>query len=175
MWISDPTPVISRTKLMDSGSTSRSMPTLNEPTSMKSHRCSVRRRSSAPYPSIWTNIAAPTTNAASDMVTPSRWPHRSVRRPPSSRIAAPARGRAMRSQAAAWMPSAFIPALSVLQQVRVVDRRGPAGPEDGHDDRQAHHDLGGGHHHHEERDDLAVQVAVHPGERDEGEVGGVQH
>src|SRR5690606_20853689 len=175
MWMSEPTPVISRTKLMDSGSTSRSMPTLNAPTSMKSHRCTVRRRSPASYPSIWANIATPTANDATDVATPSRCPHRSVRLPPIRRIAAPASGSAMRSQDAAWMPSAFIPVLSVLQQVHVVHRRRPAGPEDGHDDRQADHDLRGGHHHHEEGDDLTVQVAVHAGERDERQVRRVQH
>src|SRR5690606_28546301 len=175
MWMSEPTPVISRTKLMDSGSTSRSMPTLNAPTSMKSHRCTVRRRSPASYPSIWANIATPTANDATDVATPSRCPHRSVRLPPIRRIAAPASGSAMRSQDAAWMPSAFIPVLSVLQQVHVVHRRRPAGPEDGHDDRQADHDLRGGHHHHEEGDDLTVQVAVHAGERDERKVRRVQH
>src|SRR5216683_8343601 len=65
--------------------------------------------------------------------------------------------------------------LLVFQQVRVVYRRGPAGPEDRHQDPEADHDLRGGHHHHEERDDMAVQVAVQPGERDEREIGRVQH
>ena len=59
---------------------------------------------------------------------------------------------------------------SVLQQAGVVDRGRAAGPEDGHDDRQADDDLGGGHDHHEEGDDLAVEVAVLPGEGDEREV-----
>src|ERR1700730_753085 len=64
---------------------------------------------------------------------------------------------------------------SVLQQVRIVHRGGPAGPEDRGQDGQADDDLRGGHHHHEERDDLPVEVAVHPRERDEGQVDRVQH
>src|SRR5580704_10883238 len=63
----------------------------------------------------------------------------------------------------------------VLQQVRVVHRRGPAGTEDRHQDREAHHDLGSRHDHHEERDDLAVQVAMHPREGHEREVDRVEH
>src|SRR5690606_30691073 len=50
-----------------------------------------------------------------------------------------------------------------------------AGTEQGHDDRQPHHDLRGGDDHREERDDLAVEVAVHAGEGDEREVAGVEH
>ena len=49
---------------------------------------------------------------------------------------------------------------SVLEQVLVVDRRGPAGSEDGHHDAQAHHDLGGRDHHDEEGEDLPGQIAV---------------
>src|ERR1017187_1398699 len=64
---------------------------------------------------------------------------------------------------------------SIFQQVRIIYRRRLAGAEDGHQDGQAHHDLGGGHHHHEERDDLAIQRSVHPREGDEREVDSVQH
>ncbi len=51
----------------------------------------------------------------------------------------------------------------VLQQVRVVDARGAARPEDRHDDREADHDLGRGDDHDEERHDLAVERAVDAG------------
>src|SRR5215469_1506728 len=67
------------------------------------------------------------------------------------------------------------PAFLILQQVRVVDRGGPAGTEDRHKDRQPHDHLGGGDHHHKERDDLPVQVAVHPGEGNKRQVDRVQH
>src|SRR5919112_377407 len=130
MWISAPTPVISSTNTADSGSKSR-----------------------------------PITKAATTVPTPSRCPHRSVRRPPSSRTAAPASGSAMSSQDAAISPSAGAvsipgPRPSVLEQVGVVDRRRPAGPEERHDDRQADDDLGGGDDHDEERHDLAVDGAA---------------
>src|SRR5260221_9364439 len=156
------------------------------------------------------------------MATPTRCPQELLRFPPSSRITAPATGKASSSHAARWTPTAVREVMTaadgapatepvtgyltlllcwprwpgdtappgrrdgpraawpgdlwlVLQQVRIVHRRGPAGPEDRGQDRQAHDDLRGGHHHHEEGDDLPVEVAVHPRERDEGQVDRVQH
>src|SRR3954470_17568406 len=66
-------------------------------------------------------------------------------------------------------------AASVLQQVGVVDRGRPTGAEDRHDDRQTDHDLGRGDDHHEERNDLAVEGAVDPRERDQREIDRVEH
>src|SRR3984957_10333760 len=127
------------------------------------------------------------------MATPSRCPQRSVRFPPSSSTTAANSGNTSSSHAArcaptagkvvsAWATAVVATAsepvtalLLVLQQPRVVHRRGPAGTEDRHQDRQAYHDLGGRDHHHEERDDLAVQVAVHAGEGHEREVDRVEH
>ena len=54
---------------------------------------------------------------------------------------------------------------SVLQQVGVVDRGGPAGPVDRHDDREPDDDLGRGDDHDEERHDLAVDGAAGRGRR----------
>src|SRR5699024_9556335 len=65
--------------------------------------------------------------------------------------------------------------LLVLEQVRVIERRRPAGPEDLHDDREPHDHLGCGDDHHEEGDDLSLDVSVHPGERYERQVAGVEH
>ena len=48
----------------------------------------------------------------------------------------------------------------VLQQVGVVDIGRSSGPEDGHDDGQADHDLG--RHHHGEGGDDPAFGAVHP-------------
>src|SRR4051812_26767068 len=131
------------------------------------------------------------TNDPTGSAVPSRWPHRSVNLPPTSRIAAPASGSAITSHISANTPSAdaglttgtappswnaYISArLLVLQQAGVVDGGRAPGPEDGHDDREPDDDLGGGHHHHEERRDLAVEVAVLPGEGDQRQVGGVEH
>src|SRR5436190_22173486 len=93
-------------------------------------------------PSNEMKTAKPATNEPRMVAVPSQWPQRSVNRPPSRRTAAPASGRPMISE------STSIP--SELQQVRVVDRGRTSGPEQGHDDRQAHDHLGRGHHHHEE-------------------------
>src|SRR5690606_26418681 len=180
MWISDPTPVISSAKAIDRGSMSSPMSTIP---GMNAHRCTAWRRCPSGSPSSSTNASTATTNEARDMATPSRWPHRSVRRPSTSRMVAPSSGMAIISQdrpitppAVCWMISTGSTShLLVLQQVGVVDGRGPAGSEDRHDDGEADHDLGRGHHHHEERDDLAFQVADLPGEGDEREVAGVEH
>src|SRR4051794_6693084 len=64
---------------------------------------------------------------------------------------------------------------SVLQQVGVVDRGGPAGPGDRHDDGGPHHHLRGGHDHDEERHDLAGDGAAGAGGRDQREVHRVEH
>src|SRR5918998_1634983 len=98
----------------------------------------------------------------------------------SSRPAAPASGSAMSSQDAAISPSAGAvsipdPRPSVLEQVGVVDRRRPAGPEERHDDREADDDLGGRDDHDEERHDLAVDGAVGAGEGDQRQVHRVEH
>src|SRR3569833_1272984 len=187
MRIIEPTPVISSTKLIDNGSIRRFTSALNDPTDTHWYRWTRRVRPSAGCPSICTNAATPTTKDARDIATPSRCPHLSVRRPPSSRIAAPASGNAISSHAADCTPWAacacscgsarrfVIEMSSVLQQVRVVYGRGLTASEDRHDDRQSHDDLGGGHDHHEERDDLPVEGAVHAGEAHERQVGGVQH
>src|SRR3954451_2663676 len=125
-------------------------------------------------------------NATPILATPSRCPHLSARRPSSNRIAELASGIAMSSQkldstpvgSAKLTASANVcvtSALSVLQQVRVVDARGASSPEDRHDDRKPAHDLGGRHDHDEERHDLTVEGAVDTAERDECEVRGVEH
>src|SRR5215475_63970 len=177
MMISEPTPVMSSTKQIDNWSTSRFMFTWKPATGIQEYRCTSWLRWLSP--SRLKNAITPYTNDATGIRTPSRCPQRSVLRPPSSSTTAPNSGNASSSQdslsapVAATVCNVVIP--SVLQQVRVVHRRGPAGPEDRHQDREADDDLGGGHHHHDERDDLPVQVPVHPRERDEGQVAGVQH
>src|SRR3954467_12829412 len=157
MWISAPTPVISSTNAADSGSNSSPARTSSEPAEMKVNRSTPTDFSSSP--ASWTVHARPRANAATIVAVPSRWPHRSVRRPPSSSTAAPASGRAMSSQEALSSPLAGTVSMSgrssfrsVLQQVDVVDGGGAAGPVDAHDDRQPDDDLGGGDDHDEERD-----------------------
>src|SRR5690349_5975181 len=177
MMISEPTPVMSSTKQIDNWSTSRFMFTWKPATGIQEYRCTSWLRWLSP--SRLKNAITPYTNAATGIATPSRWPQRSVRRPPVSSTAAPNSGKTSSSHdsfsapVAATVCNVVIP--SVLQQVGVVHRRGPAGPEDRHQDREADDDLRGGHHHDEEGDNLAVQVAVHPRERDEGQVARVQH
>src|SRR3954469_9464262 len=104
-----------------------------------------------------TKMIAVTTKAAHDSSVASRWPQPLVRRPPTSRTAAPSNGSATSSQlsentpeaaagapasAAAstdvviiWVSSPFS-CLSELEQVGVVDRGRAAGAEDAQDDGQ---------------------------------------
>src|SRR4051812_18003403 len=139
------------------------------------------------------------TNDPDTAPTPSQWPHRSVRRPPSSSTAAPSAGSAITTLSREKTPSAeagstaggvtwltecsrtvagamaIVVVPSVLQQTGVVDRGRASGAEDGHDDRQADHHLGSRDHHHEEGRDLTVEVAVGAGEGDQREVARVEH
>src|SRR3954451_18091904 len=182
--MSEPTPVISRAKDIDSGSSGSPIFTSSVPTEMKVNRSSPAARPS--MPASWNVHSRAITTAAATVAVPSRWPQRSVRRPPSSSTAAPASGSAMSSQEAASSPAAGSASgtsqlhevwhsRSVLEQVGVVDRGGPAGPVDRHDDREADHDLSGGDDHHEEGDDLAVDRAGRAGEGDQGQVDRVEH
>src|SRR5215217_7059186 len=181
-WISDPTNVTSRTNASDSGSSSRPAVTWNDPAGTQLNRCwSISRASSGRALSAKNRTAA-TTNAAQEVSVPTRCPMRSVRRPPtSSQVRENTPEAASVCRAAAATPTdgiaiwISIPFASELEQVGVVDGGGAPRAEDGEDDRQAHHDLGRRDEHHEQRDDLAVERATHPGEGDEGEVGGVQH
>src|SRR4029077_16501837 len=142
------------------------------------------------------------------MATPTTWPHRFVRRPPSSSTTAPASGNTSRSHAARCTPAAArgtsvgtaaaraatavrVPVtptplcrprrttpgapVSILEQVRVVHRRGPAGVADGAPRRQTPAPLRGRDHHDEEGDDLPVYLAVLAREGDKRQVDRVQH
>src|SRR5690606_9997311 len=198
--MSVPTNVTRSTNVSDSGSirspTARSRP----PATIQSKRWWSTTRSSTGRPSIARNRTSPTTNAAPDMRTPNHAPQRSLRRPASRRTAAPRSGSSTRNGAArntsgtvsdtattsvaAGSPLAAGRAgrsivigagPSALEQVDVVDRGGPTGAEDGHDDREADDDLRRRDDHDEEREHLPGHVAVHAGERDEREVGRVGH
>src|ERR1700749_3001432 len=177
MMISEPTPVMSSTKQIDNWSTSRFMFTWKPASGIQEYRWTSWLRWLSP--SGLKNASPPYTNAATGIATPSRCPQRSVRRPPVSSTTAPNSGKTSSSHdsfsapVAATVCNVVIP--SVLQQVGVVHRRGPASAVDRHQDREADDDLGGGHDHHEERDDLAIQVVVHGGERHERQVARVQH
>ncbi len=143
-WISDPTKVISSTNVRESGSSCRPASTWKLPAGTQLNRWRLRTRSSASWPSSEKNTSAPSTKDAHDRATASQWPQRSVRRPPSSSAKAPRSGIATSSQApdssdplasatpwgtldsarAAVRVRGFTRAVpSVLQQVRVVDRR----------------------------------------------------
>src|SRR6478672_2675605 len=193
--MSDPTKVTSSTNVTDSWSTSIPASRLNDPAGTQLNRCRWAARSSPPRPSMAIQTTKPTTKAAHDMAVANSGPHLSVARPPNSSTAAPSSGRATSSHAYAVTPvAAAVAAVSdvvaavarwarevtwwlllQLQQVGVVDRGRPAGTEDGHDDGQSHDDLGRGDHHDEQGDHLAVEVAAHPGERHEHQVGRVEH
>src|SRR5690242_7664118 len=186
MWISEPTPVISSTKLIDSGSIRSPKSTCRLPTGIQSNTCRFCTRWSAGRPVEEKNRITPYTKDATTVAQPSRWPQASDALPPSRRTAAPISGNATSSQAppaaplASWTPWASWKVddtdyPSVLQQVGVVHGGRPAGTENRHDDRESDDHLGRGHHHHEEGHDLAVQRTVDPRERDQRQVHRVQH
>ena len=89
--ISDPTPVMSSTKQIDSWSTSRFMLTWKSATGIQEYRCTSWLRLVSP--SRLKNAITPYTNAATGIATPNRCPHRLVRRPPTSSTVAPTRGK----------------------------------------------------------------------------------
>src|SRR3954449_5643647 len=160
--MSDPTPVTNRTMVMLSGSARTSMSTLNPPTWIHSNSRKVNERSSASSPRRPAKVTTPAANEAATTAVanqPARGSPR--RRPSSSRTTKPASGSAGTSQTALSTPS---PA----QEADVVRRRPGAPAEDGHDDPEAHDDLGRGHHEDEEHDDLAADVVEGVGEGHEG-------
>src|SRR5215213_7242936 len=130
-------------------------------------------------PASWTVQNRASTKDATTVAVPTTWPKRSVRRPPSSSTAAPASGNAISSQEEASRPSAGSTSIprspSVLQQVGVVDRGGPPGAVDRHDDGETDDDLRSGDDHDEEGHDLAVQSAGRAGERDQRQIHRVEH
>src|SRR5829696_113500 len=169
MWISEPTPVISSTKHIDSASSCSPKSTCSPATGTQENSASWTIRSSAWRPSMSTNSTTPALNDASAARQPSRCPQGSDRVPASNRTAAPASGRAITSHTRVVM------AALVFQQTGFIDRSRPAGAENGHDDRQAHHHLTRGDHHGEKRHHLTIQVPVHAGERHERQVRGIEH
>src|SRR6476469_525670 len=188
MWISEPTPVISSTKLMDSGSMRMPNSTWRSPTGIQSKTCRFCIRCDSANPVEEKKRITPYTKDATTVAQPSRWPQAFEALPPSSRTAAPISGNAISSQAPPAAPLAswtFWASASrnvddtdypsVLQQVGVVHGGRPAGTEDRHDDREPDDHLGRGHHHYEEGHDLAVQRAVDARERDQRQVHRVQH
>src|SRR5947209_5623348 len=168
MWIKDPTPVISSTKQIDNWSICIPKSTCRPLTGIQVNRLWLMVRASPWRPSISASSDTPTPNDASAVRQPSQGPHRSVRLPPTSRIAAPAAGNATSSQVKCVIPSA-------LEQVGVVDRSRFAGTENRHDDGQPDHHLARGDDHREEGNHLTVEVTVQPGEGDERQVYRVEH
>ena len=65
--------------------------------------------------------------------------------------------------------------LLVLEQVRLVDRSGSSSSEDGDNNCESNDNLGCCYDHDKECDDLAVKVAIHPRECNEGKVRGIEH
>ncbi len=72
MWISEPTPVISSTNRIDSGSISRLKFTVISPTENHSNSRIVSDRSSLPRPCIWMNSTTPKAKEISGASVPSR-------------------------------------------------------------------------------------------------------
>src|SRR6478735_6736622 len=189
MWINEPTPVISSTKVSDSGSMNSPRSMFSDPDWIQVKIVTWCTRSVDGSPSTFRNTTKPSTNAAITVAQPIRWPIRSSTRPPTSSTIAPASGSAMSSTDAPYRPvTGSIPSESIqpsipsrelldleLEQVRVVDGGTAPAAEDGHDDRQPDDHLGGGHHHHEEREDDAIEVAPDVREGHQRQVHGIEH
>src|ERR1700682_1703006 len=155
MWISEPTPVMSSTKHIDSWSSCNPKSTCNRATGTQEYSVSCRARTSPGRPSMPTNSATPTAKAPTGVAQPRRWPQPLERFPASSSIAAPASGSTSSSHTMVVMVAL------VFQHAGVVNRGRAAGAENRHDNRQADHHLAGGDHHGEERHHLAIQLSMH--------------
>src|SRR5579862_3838928 len=92
-------------------------------------------------------------------------------RQPSAITTQPTSGQSRMSQPAVV---ALTPA-SPLELAQLVHVDGQLAPVDGHDQTEPDRHLTGRHHHHDEREDLPVLASPHACERDQGEVGAVQH
>src|SRR5689334_15409174 len=151
MWMSVPTPVIRRTKVIDNWSSRKATSAWNPPTGTQLKRYEVSVRSSPERPSMSAKSTTPTAKDAAANAQPIQWPARSSRRPPVSSTPAPSSGA--RTSSPIRFSTLRYP--SELHQAGVVDRGRVAGAEDRHDDRESHDHLGRGDDHREERDDLA--------------------
>ncbi len=119
-WISDPTNVMSMTKVSDSGSASSPRSSWKDPAGTQFHSVRCCARSSVGRPMRCRMMATPTRKDPQDMAVASSGPNLSVRRPPSSSTAAPSRGRAMSSHTNADAPLASTgasPLPSVMSEV----------------------------------------------------------
>src|SRR4051812_17692750 len=63
----------------------------------------------------------------------------------------------------------------VPERGEAVDLDVAPAAEDGDDDRETHGGLGGGHGDHDERERVSGQIAPHAREREQRDVGGVEH
>ena len=106
MWISPPTPVISSTNAIDSGSSRSPKSTLSASTAIQLYSESSLILASGALPRKSKKISRPTTNAVRTVPQPSQWPHLSVRRPPTNSTSAPSAGSAISSQASPAIPVA---------------------------------------------------------------------
>lgn len=78
-WMSEPTPVISRTNVIDSWSSRKATSAWNPSTGIQLNRCCVRVRSSAPLPSRSAKRTTPSTKDTAASSVPIQWPTRSSR------------------------------------------------------------------------------------------------
>src|SRR5687768_16827097 len=166
-WMRKLTPVTVSAMTAASGSQRRSTPISRGP--MTAH---VNRRTGSDRPprgsaTRSTKAAPADTKAmatAADPITPAARPNR---RPAARSTRAPASGAARMSGISCT--------ISPLEQGQIVDVGAVLAAEDRNDDGQSDGDLRGGDDHHEQDDDVPLNRSVHTGERDEGDVDGVEH
>src|SRR5581483_7896155 len=162
-----PTPVTTSAMVIESGSTRRSTATWNPPTAIHSYRRRTTSRFVAGSEARSKKMAVATPKAATTRAEASQPAYLPSRLPANRLTTNPASGRAGTSQIC-------FSTVSPLQEVDIVDVGTLPSPVHGHDDRQTHDDLRRRDDHREEREHLTIERSVHPGERDEREVHGVQ-
>src|SRR3954453_7437968 len=180
MTISDPTPETISISMVDSGSTRMLSGTVKSAVPAQMYSVKTCSRSLAPSPRTWRNTAAAARKLTKANPVPS---HAATAREPRGGITAspatPARGMNRQLQARVstrWLiPRSWAGSSSLAQRDQVVDVEFRAAPRHGDHQAEADHDLRGRDRHHDQREHLAAGLAVIAGERDQGEVRGVQH
>src|SRR5690348_1982312 len=150
-WMNIPTPVTNNTIVSDSGSASSAAFTCSPPDGIQVNSSLVKERWSAARCSSDVKTRTPVTNEPTIIAVANHPDRRPSLRPRARSTTNPASGNAGISQTA--LSTRLSP-----QRVDVVGGGARPAPEDGHDDPEAHDDLGRRDHEHEEHDGLSADV-----------------
>src|ERR1051325_45977 len=182
MWISEPTNVTIRIITADSVSSRNASWALNGPASIQVY--ATWTSPAPPWPSWNCRSSGPNTWAAAIANDPTTAPiaivwtiqrpnARSSLRPATRLISAPTSGssgiKISRSE------GSVDASMLVPERGEAIDLDVAAGAGHRDDDREAHRGLGCGHGDHDQREGVGRQIAPHAGERQQRDVGGVEH